>query len=118
MESVLICHPRCSTCKKAKAFLRERGISFKERDILEETPTILELKEWISKKDNKIKSFFNTSGMMYRDLNLKEQLKEMNDDEKINLLASNGMLIKRPILITDNLILVGFKLNEWEESLN
>ena len=115
MENLFIEYPKCSTCKKAKKFLDDNNIKYIDRHILEETPNVEELSKWIKRSNLDINKFFNTSGMKYRELNLKEKLKTMNDEEKIKLLASDGMLIKRPLLITDNLILVGFKQSEWEK---
>lgn len=115
MENLFIEYPKCSTCKKAKKFLDDNNIKYIDRHILEETPNVEELSKWIKRSNLEINRFFNTSGMKYRELNLKEKLKTMSDEEKIKLLASDGMLIKRPLLITDNLILVGFKQSEWEK---
>ncbi len=115
MENLFIEYPKCSTCKKAKKFLDENNIKYIDRHILEETPNVEELSKWIKRSNLDINKFFNTSGMKYRELNLKEKLKTIRDEEKIKLLASDGMLIKRPLLITDNLILVGFKQSEWEK---
>ena len=107
-------YPKCSTCKKAKKWLTDNNIEFKDRNIVENTPTEKELKKWITESKKDIKKFFNTSGLKYKELNLKEKLPEMTDSEKIQLLASDGMLIKRPLLINDKIILVGFKEKEWE----
>lgn len=115
MENLFIEYPKCSTCKKAKKFLDDNNIKYIDRHILEETPNVEELSKWIKRSNLEINRFFNTSGMKYRELNLKEKLKTMSDEEKIKLLASDGMLIKRPLFITDNLILVGFKQSEWEK---
>lgn len=115
MENLFIEYPKCSTCKKAKKFLDENNIKYIDRHILEETPNVEELSKWIKRSNLDINKFFNTSGIKYRELNLKEKLKTIRDEEKIKLLASDGMLIKRPLLITDNLILVGFKQSEWEK---
>ena len=117
MKVLFIEYPKCSTCKKAKKWLIDNNIDFEDRHIVENTPTESELKKWIldSKKD--IKKFFNTSGLKYKELNLKEKLPNMSDNEKIKLLASNGMLIKRPLLISEDNIFVGFKEKEWEELL-
>ena len=115
MENLFIEYPKCSTCKKAKKFLDDNNIKYIDRHILEETPNVEELSKWIKRSNLDINKFFNTSGMKYRELNLKEKLKTMSDEEKIKLLASDGMLIKRPLFITDNLILVGFKQSEWEK---
>lgn len=106
-------YEKCSTCKKAKKFLDDRDIKYKDRPIKEETPTYEELKLWIEKYDIPIKKLFNTSGMKYRELNLREKLDSMSDDEKIKLLSSDGMLIKRPLCVNDDKILIGFKEKEW-----
>ena len=108
-------YPKCSTCKKAKKWLVDNNIEFKDRNIVENTPTEKELKKWITDSKKDIKKFFNTSGLKYKELNLKEKLPNMTDNEKIKLLSSDGMLIKRPLLITDNKILSGFREKEWED---
>ena len=112
-----ICYSKCSTCKKAKDYLIKNSITFKEREIKEYNPTTKELKSWINKYNININKLFNTSGLIYRSMNLKDKLILMSDEEKINLLASNGMLIKRPILVLDNNILIGFKEKEWNNIL-
>ena len=106
-------YPKCSTCKKAKKHLEELGVSFEDRHIVEENPTKEELTEWISVSGYPAKKFFNTSGMKYRELGLKDRLPQMTDEEKIELLATDGMLVKRPLLIDGDRILVGFKEAEW-----
>lgn len=116
-NNIFIWYPKCSTCQKAKKWLEENQIKFQERHIVDEVPTEKELKEWIQKGKYPIKKFFNTSGLKYKELNLKEKLLTMKEEEQIKLLASNGMLIKRPILVSENTILVGFKEKEWEEHL-
>lgn len=108
-------YPKCSTCKKAKKWLVDNNIEFKDRNIVENTPTEKELKKWITDSKKDIKKFFNTSGLKYKELNLKEKLPNMTDNEKLKLLSSDGMLIKRPLLITDNKILAGFREKEWED---
>lgn len=108
-------YPKCSTCKNAKKILEERKISFVDRNIVTDTPRQEELRLWQQKFKIPIKKFFNTSGLKYKELNLKEKLSNMSDDEKIELLSSNGMLIKRPLLVDDNFILIGFKEDEWSE---
>ena len=113
MKNIFIQYPKCSTCKKAKKWLEENNIQFKERNIVIETPTAKELTQWIQKSGYDIKKWFNTSGLKYKELNLKDKLLNMTDKEKIELLASDGMLIKRPILITDKEILIGFKEEKW-----
>ena len=110
-------YPKCSTCKKAKKWLIDNNIEFLDRNIVEDTPTEKELEKWISTIKKDIKKFFNTSGLKYKELNLKEKLVNMSDKEKIRLLSSDGMLIKRPLLISDNSILVGFKEEEWKAVL-
>lgn len=107
-------YPKCSTCKKAKEFLIKNNIAFEDRNIVENNPTYEELELWIKKSNREIKTFFNTSGNLYKELNLKEKLLNMSDEEKIKLLASNGMLVKRPMLISDNLVLSGFKEDLWK----
>ena len=108
-------YPKCSTCKKAKKWLLDNNIEFTDRNIVEDTPTKEELKKWIKESKKDIKKFFNTSGLKYKELNLKEELTNMTDEEKIKLLSSDGMLIKRPLVITENKILTGFREEEWEE---
>ena len=115
MENLFICYSRCSTCKKAKKWLDEKNISYTTRDIKEDNPSEEELGEWIGRSGLPIKRFFNTSGIKYRELKLKDRLETMEDEEKIKLLSTDGMLVKRPIFITDDLVLVGFKETEWEK---
>lgn len=114
MIPIFIEYPKCSTCQKAKKWLEDNKIEFTARNIVEETPTSKELTEWISKSGLDIKKWFNTSGLQYKSLNLKDKLLIMNDKEKIELLASNGMLIKRPLLISDKGIFAGFKEENWK----
>ena len=102
-------YPKCSTCKKAKKYLEEHGIEFEDRHIVEENPTKEELAEWIRISGKPIKKFFNTSGMKYRELGLKDKLPEMSEEEQIELLASDGMLVKRPLLIDGEMVLAGFE---------
>lgn len=117
MKNIFLWYPKCTTCQKAKKWLEENNIQFEERHIVENNPNKQELEEWINKSNYEIKKFFNTSGLKYKELNLKEKLPNMSQDEKLELLATNGMLVKRPIFISDNNILVGFKEKEWEEKL-
>ena len=117
MNNIFIEYPKCSTCKRAKKWLEENKIKCIERNIITETPTIKELNEWIQKSKKETKKWFNTSGLKYRELNLKEKLDTLTEKEKIKLLASDGMLIKRPILITENGIFIGFKEKEWKTLL-
>lgn len=114
MKNVFIEYPKCSTCQKAKKWLEENKIEFTDRNIVTETPTEKELTDWIKKSDLDIKKWFNTSGLKYKELNLKEKLLNMSDKEKIKLLAGDGMLIKRPIMISDKGIITGFKEDNWK----
>ena len=113
MKNLLIEYPKCSTCQKAKKWLKENHVEFEERHIVEENPTVEELKKWIPQSGKDMKKWFNTSGLKYKELKLKDKLPTMSEEEILELLASNGMLVKRPILITENGILIGFKENEW-----
>ena len=113
MKNIFIEYPKCSTCKKAKKWLEENNIEFVERNVVEETPTVKELTEWIEGSGLDIRKWFNTSGLKYKELNLKEKLDNMSDKEKIELLTSDGMLIKRPLLISDKGIFTGFKEDKW-----
>ena len=115
MKNLFIEYPKCSTCQKAKKWLDENKIEYVDRNIVTETPTKDELKKWITKSGLDVRKFFNTSGMKYRELNIKEKIKDMSEDEIYELLASDGMLIKRPLFISDTLILKGFKDKEWEQ---
>ena len=114
MNNIFIQYPKCSTCKKAKKWLEENDIKFIDRNIVNESPSVVELKEWIKISGKEMKKWFNTSGLKYKEMNLKEKLVDMTDDEKIKLLASDGMLVKRPILITSKGVCVGFKEDEWK----
>lgn len=107
-------YPKCSTCKKAKNWLTEHDFTFENRDIKEQNPTADELKEWHQKSGLPLKRFFNTSGILYKEMKLKEKLPDMSEEEQFSLLASDGMLVKRPILVTNKTVLVGFKEKEWE----
>lgn len=112
-----ICYPKCSTCQKAKKWLDEKNIQYTERHIVEDNPSYDELKEWYGKSGLPLKRFFNTSGILYKEMQLKDKLNAMNEDEQLKLLATNGMLVKRPILVDDERVLVGFKEKEWEEKV-
>lgn len=109
-----ICYPKCTTCQKAQKWLDDNNISYELRNIKENNPTLSELKEWHQKSALPLKKFFNTSGLLYKSLSLKDKLPQMSDDEKLSLLATDGMLVKRPLLIGDDFVLVGFKETEWE----
>lgn len=115
MDNIFIQYPKCSTCQKAKKWLEQNNINFVDRNIINETPTIEELEEWIKRSGKEIKKWFNTSGLKYKELNLKEKLPTMSENEKIKLLASDGMLIKRPLLISDKGIFIGFKEDTWKD---
>lgn len=117
MDYTFFCYPRCTTCQKAKVFLDERGITYTFRDIKEDNPSGEELTEWVKRGTYPLKTFFNTSGQKYRALGLKDRLPTLTEEEQIELLSSDGMLVKRPILVNDNVILVGFKREQWEEGL-
>ena len=110
-----ICYPRCTTCQKAQKWLDEQGIEYALRDIKNDNPTLSELTEWYRKSGLPLRRFFNTSGLLYKSLNLKERLPEMTEEDQLRLLASDGMLVKRPILVTEERILVGFREAEWTE---
>ena len=107
-------YPACSTCQKAKKWLTENNIDYTNRLIVEERPTAAELKTWIERTGLPIKRFFNTSGLVYKELKLSEKLPSMSEEEQIALLATNGKLVKRPLLIVENTVLVGFKPDDWE----
>ncbi|MBE6879195.1 MAG: arsenate reductase family protein [Ruminococcaceae bacterium] len=117
MKFQFICYPRCTTCQKAQKWLDEKGVEYEIRHIKDSNPTYEELKKWYHESGLDIKRFFNTSGMLYKEMDLKSKLPAMTDEEKIRLLATDGMLVKRPLLIGDNFILTGFKEKEWEEKL-
>lgn len=112
-ELLFIEYPKCSTCKKAKNYLESKNVQFIDRNIVTNNPTIDELKLWSKLSGKDINKFFNTSGLKYRELNLKDKLKNMSNDEKLKLLASDGMLVKRPILVMKNKCLIGFREDEW-----
>ncbi len=112
---LLVHYPKCSTCQKAKKWLEGKGVEFEERDIKEQKPTKEELKIWHQKSGMPLKKFFNTSGMIYRELQLKDKLPDMTHEEQYELLATDGMLVKRPILVTDTAVVTGFREKEWEK---
>lgn len=117
MTALFLHYPKCTTCKRALKYLKDHQITVAERHIVEQNPTEEELKAWIAKSGLEFKKFFNTSGMVYRELGLKDKMKDMTLDEAVKLLASNGMLVKRPLLITEDDVLVGFKEAAYEEVL-
>ncbi len=114
MQNLFLQYPRCTTCKKAKKFLQDNNIKFIDRDITIDNPTKEELKKWYEKSGLDLKKFFNTSGVLYREMNLKDKIKTMSEDEMLDILSTDGKLVKRPLFINDDLILVGFKEQEYK----
>lgn len=114
---LFVCYPKCSTCKKAEQYLQAKGLSFTVRDIKTDNPTVEELRTWHEASGLPLKRFFNTSGILYKQLGLKDKLPTMSEDEQLQLLASDGMLVKRPLVIYDGGVLVGFKQAEYDEKL-
>jgi len=114
---VFLCYPKCTTCQKAKKWLAANDIAYEERHIKEDNPTVEELRDWHKKSGLPLKKFFNTSGQLYKELRLKDRLPTMSEEEQYNLLASDGMLVKRPILIGDGFVLVGFNEADWKAAL-
>lgn len=110
-------YPKCTTCQKAKKWLDENGVEYTDHHIKEENPTYEELKEWYGRSGLPLKKFFNTSGQLYKSMNLKDKLPTMTEDEQLKLLATDGMLVKRPLIVGEKAILTGFKENEWKEKL-
>jgi arsenate reductase (glutaredoxin) len=117
MPILFIEYPKCTTCRKAKKFLQENNIEFIDRHIVEENPTKEELREWLNKSGLKINKFFNTSGVLYREMQLKDKVKTLGEEELLDILSTNGMLVKRPIVVKDDTVLVGFKEEEWKNKL-
>lgn len=114
---LFLCYPKCSTCQKVRKWLDEHGIKYTERHIAEKNPTYDELKVWYQQSGLPIKKFFNTSGLVYKEMQLKDKLTSMSEEEQLMLLATNGMLVKRPMVITNDIVLVGFKEADWEGAL-
>lgn len=112
-----ICYPKCSTCQKARKWLEANHLEFTERHIAEDNPSYEELKKWYAESGLPLKKFFNTSGMLYKEMQLKDKLPTMSEEEQLKLLATNGMLVKRPLIVNGNMILTGFKEAEWEKAL-
>ena len=110
-------YPKCTTCQKAQKWLDDNGVVYENRHIKEENPTYEELKEWYERSGMPLKKFFNTSGLLYKELQLKDRLTEMSEEEQLRLLATDGMLVKRPLIVTEECILTGFKEKEWEAHL-
>lgn len=113
--NIFINYAKCGTCKNAKKFLESRGIDFQDRQIVENNPTAEELKKYLKLSGQPVKKFFNTSGILYREMNLKDKVATGTEDELLEILASNGMLVKRPLFISEKGVLIGFKEQEWEE---
>lgn len=111
---LFIGYPKCSTCQRARKWLDGKGVTYEARDIKAENPTAAELKEWLQKSGLPLKKFFNTSGILYKEMKLKDKLPAMGETEQLELLATDGMLVKRPILVTEDTVLTGFKEAEWE----
>ncbi|MDD6390240.1 MAG: arsenate reductase family protein [Firmicutes bacterium] len=114
---LFICYPKCTTCRKAKKWLDDNSIEYEERSIAEDNPTYEELKRWYAQSGLDLRKFFNTSGKLYREMNLKDKLADMTEEEQLRLLSSDGMLVKRPIAVKEDTVLVGFKETEWAEKL-
>lgn len=114
---LFLCYPKCSTCQKARKWLEAQGKVFTVRDIKLENPNVDELRQWYTRSGLPLKKFFNTSGNLYKELHLKERLPSMTEQEQLELLASDGMLIKRPLVVDENVVLVGFRQAEWAEKL-
>ena len=108
-----VCYPKCTTCKKAQKFLDDNCVEYEIRDIKEDNPTYEELKDWYEKSGLPLKRFFNTSGMLYRSMELKDKLPDMSEEEQLKLLSTDGMLVKRPIAVSDGTVLVGFSADKW-----
>lgn len=114
---LVLVYRKCSTCLKALKWLEDHQVEFTERAIVEENPTYEELKVWYEKSGLPLKKFFNTSGLLYKDMGLKDKLSDMTEDEQLKLLSTNGMLVKRPLVVGDNFVLTGFREKEWEEKM-
>ena len=117
MSVLFVEYPKCSTCQKAKKWLDQRGVEYKDRHIKEQNPKEEELREWHARSGLPLRKFFNTSGMLYKSLQLKEKLPQMSEEEQLRLLATDGMLVKRPLIVMEDQVLVGFKEAEWEKAL-
>lgn len=113
----ILCYPKCGTCRKAEKWLKEHGIDYKYRPIKEEKPTKEELSLWLRQSKLPVNKFFNTSGLLYKEQNMKEKVKTLPEDDLLTILASDGLMVKRPIVLSGNSVLVGFKEEEWEKTL-
>lgn len=116
-KMLFIEYPKCTTCRRAKKWLDERQVAYTDRDIAAQNPTYEELKQWYAKSGLPLKKFFNTSGRLYKEMQLKEKLPSMSEEQQLQLLATDGMLVKRPIVVKEDGILVGFKEDQWEQAL-
>lgn len=114
MNPVILCYPKCGTCRKAEKWLKEHGIEYAYRPIKEENPTKEELEKWLVQSGLPIAKFFNTSGLLYKENNMKDKVKALSQDELLDILASNGLMVKRPVLLYENRVLVGFKEEDWQ----
>lgn len=114
---LFVYYPKCSTCQKAKKWLDENNLKYTERHIVEDNPTYEDLKDWYNRSGLPLKKFFNTSGLLYKDMKLKDKLPKMTEDEQLKLLATNGMLVKRPVVVNGDTVLLGFKEAEWNDKL-
>ena len=117
IKMLFIEYPKCTTCKRAKSWLDEHGLEYTDRHIKEANPTLAELKDWYQLSGLPLKKFFNTSGVLYKQMQLKDKLPQLSEQEQLELLASDGMLVKRPLLVLDDVVLVGFKPEQWAERL-
>ncbi|MEI6555421.1 MAG: arsenate reductase family protein [Paludibacter sp.] len=117
MKPTALCYPKCGTCQKAEKWMKANGIDYTYRPIKEENPTKEELKVWITKSGLPISKLFNTSGLLYKEFNMKDKVKTLSEDELMDILASNGLIVKRPILVAGDKVLVGFKEDEWKATL-
>jgi arsenate reductase (glutaredoxin) len=115
MKPIVLCYPKCGTCQKAEKWLKANGIDYIYRPIKEENPNKDELQSWIAKSGLPLVKFFNTSGLLYKEFNMKDKVKTLSEDELIDILSANGMIVKRPILLVDNTVLAGFKEEEWKQ---
>ena len=111
---LFVCYPKCTTCQKAEKYLKEKGVEYTVRHIKEDKPTLVELTAWYKLSGLPLKRFFNTSGMLYKELQLKDKLPAMSEEEQLQLLATDGMLVKRPLVVTEDFVLAGFKEKEWQ----
>ena len=117
MKTIVLCYRKCSTCQKALKWLEENGVEYEERPIREENPTVEELRQWHRKSGLPLKRFFNTSGNLYKELQLKDKLADMTEEEQLKLLATDGMLVKRPLLVTEDYVCPGFKEENWKSHI-